>query len=103
GAAHLPGMYAAYTALPVIGVPIKPSIGDGMDSVLSILNMPKGVPVATVSVNNSTNAALLAVRILGAGDEANRRRYEEYMRESEATVREKDRRLQEIGAEKYLE
>ncbi|TKA77142.1 hypothetical protein B0A55_04094 [Friedmanniomyces simplex] len=103
GAAHLPGMFAAYTPLPVIGVPIKPSLGDGRDSVLSILNMPRGVPVATVSLNNSTNAALLAVRILGAGDEAIRERYVRYMREAEAAVKEKDRRLQEVGAEKYLE
>jgi phosphoribosylaminoimidazole carboxylase len=101
GAAHLPGMTAAYTPLPVIGVPIMPTIGDGMDSLLSICNMPKGVPVATVSVNNSVNAALLAARILGANDIEVRSRVEQYMRESEAEVREKDKRLLELGADAY--
>ncbi|KAK5687726.1 hypothetical protein LTS10_001866 [Elasticomyces elasticus] len=103
GAAHLPGMVAALTRLPVIGVPIKPSIGDGMDSVLSILNMPKGVPVATVSLNNSTNAALLAARILGAGDMAIGERVVQYIHDSEKTVQEKRRRMKEIGGDKYLE
>lgn len=103
GAAHLPGMTAAYTALPVIGVPVKPSIGDGMDSLLSIVNMPRGVPVATVGVNNSVNAALLAARILGAGNEGVRARVEGYMREAETEVREKDGRLVEMGAEGYAE
>ena len=103
GAAHLPGMTAAYTTLPVIGVPVKPSIGDGMDSLLSICNMPKGVPVATVSVNNSTNAALLAARIIGTGDLAIRRRVEQYMHDSEAEVKEKDKRLIDMGADAYFE
>lgn len=103
GAAHLPGMTAAYTPLPVIGVPVKPTIGDGMDSLLSICNMPKGVPVATVSVNNSTNAALLAARILGAGDMAIRKRVKQYMRDSEAKVKEKDKRLLDMGADAYAE
>jgi len=103
GAAHLPGMTAAYTSLPVIGVPVKPTIGDGTDSLLSICNMPKGVPVATVSVNNSTNAALLAARILGSSDATIRGRVEQYMRDSEKEVREKDRRLEGIGAETYAE
>lgn len=102
GAAHLPGMAAAYTPLPVIGVPIKPTIGDGMDSVLSILNMPKGVPVATVSINNGVNAALLAARILGSGIPSIQRGYERYMQDSAAQVREKDHRLAEMGAEDYL-
>ncbi|KAI7305633.1 hypothetical protein KC315_g14572, partial [Hortaea werneckii] len=103
GAAHLPGMAAAHTPLPVIGVPVKPSIGDGLDSLLSICNMPKGVPVATVSVNNSINAALLAVRMLGMADAGVRARYEAYMAESEREVREKDRRLAEVGAAQYAE
>ncbi|CAK4002395.1 phosphoribosylaminoimidazole carboxylase [Lecanosticta acicola] len=102
GAAHLPGMAAAHTPLPVIGVPVKPTIGDGMDSVLSILNMPKGVPVATVSVNNSTNAALLAARILGAADTGIRATYEAFMAKSEREVREKDQKLWDLGAEAYL-
>jgi phosphoribosylaminoimidazole carboxylase len=103
GAAHLPGMAAAHTSLPVIGIPVKPTIGDGMDSLLSICNMPKGVPVATVSVNNSINAALLAARILGCSDAAIRERVEQYMRDSEKEVREKDSRLDEMGAEAYFE
>lgn len=103
GAAHLPGMTAAYTPLPVIGVPVKPTIGDGTDSLLSICNMPKGVPVATVSVNNSINAALLAARILGASDMGVRQRVEQYMADSEAEVREKDRKLDDMGADSYAE
>nr|WP_076388822.1 5-(carboxyamino)imidazole ribonucleotide mutase [Vaginimicrobium propionicum] len=69
GAAHLPGMVAAATPLPVIGVPVPLKYLDGMDSLLSIVQMPAGVPVATVSIGNARNAGLLAVRILGAGDE----------------------------------
>lgn len=66
GAAHLPGMLASVSSLPVIGVPIKLKSLDGMDSLLSIVQMPKGVPVATVAINNATNAAILAVQILGS-------------------------------------
>lgn len=69
GAAHLPGMLAAVTPLPVIGVPVALKNLDGMDSLLSIVQMPAGVPVATVSIDNARNAGLLAVRILAAGDE----------------------------------
>ena len=68
GAAHLPGMLAAVTPLPVIGVPVALSQLDGLDSLLSIVQMPKGVPVATVAVNGARNAGLLAVRILGLAD-----------------------------------
>ena len=68
GAAHLPGMLAALTPLPVIGVPVPLQYLDGMDSLLSIVQMPAGVPVATVAVGNARNAGLLAVRILGASD-----------------------------------
>ncbi|EME42518.1 hypothetical protein DOTSEDRAFT_46043 [Dothistroma septosporum NZE10] len=103
GAAHLPGMTAAYTPLPVIGLPVKPSIGDGTDSLLSICNMPRGVPVATVSINNSVNAALLAARIIGSADMEIRRRVETYMSDSEKEVRAKDERLLEVGAEAYAE
>ncbi|HSU35065.1 MAG TPA: 5-(carboxyamino)imidazole ribonucleotide mutase [Propionibacteriaceae bacterium] len=70
GAAHLPGMLAAVTPLPVIGVPVPLKYLDGMDSLLSIVQMPAGVPVATVSIGGARNAGLLAVRILGAGDPA---------------------------------
>jgi 5-(carboxyamino)imidazole ribonucleotide mutase len=68
GAAHLPGMLASVTPLPVIGVPVPLSSLDGMDSLLSIVQMPAGVPVATVAIGNARNAALLAVRILGVAD-----------------------------------
>ncbi|MBP5413040.1 MAG: 5-(carboxyamino)imidazole ribonucleotide mutase [Bacteroidales bacterium] len=70
GAAHLPGVVAAYTAIPVIGVPIKSSNSlDGWDSVLSILQMPSGIPVATVALNNARNAAILAAEMIATGDE----------------------------------
>ena len=69
GAAHLPGMLAATTTLPVIGVPVALARLDGLDSLLSIVQMPRGVPVATVAINGATNAALLAVRILASSDE----------------------------------
>jgi 5-(carboxyamino)imidazole ribonucleotide mutase len=69
GAAHLPGMLAAVTTLPVIGVPVELARLDGLDSLLSIVQMPRGVPVATVAINGATNAALLAARILGLDSE----------------------------------
>ncbi|MEN2993347.1 MAG: 5-(carboxyamino)imidazole ribonucleotide mutase [Bacteroidia bacterium] len=79
GAAHLPGMVAALTTLPVIGVPIRSKGSlEGLDSLLSIVQMPKGVPVATVAVDNGANAALLAIRILALSDEALRLRLESY-------------------------
>ncbi|WP_432558458.1 5-(carboxyamino)imidazole ribonucleotide mutase [Granulicoccus sp. GXG6511] len=78
GAAHLPGMLAAVTPLPVIGVPVALKYLDGMDSLLSIVQMPAGVPVATVAVGNARNAGLLAVRILAAGDQALTRRMLEF-------------------------
>ncbi len=74
GAAHLPGMLAAVTPLPVIGVPVALKYLDGMDSLLSIVQMPAGVPVATVAIGNARNAGLLAVRILAAGDAGLRQR-----------------------------
>ena len=74
GAAHLPGMLAALTPLPVIGVPVPLKYLDGMDSLLSIVQMPAGVPVATVAIGNARNAGLLAVRMLAAGDDALTRR-----------------------------
>jgi 5-(carboxyamino)imidazole ribonucleotide mutase len=70
GAAHLPGMVAAKTRLPVIGVPVKSAALNGLDSLLSIVQMPRGIPVATVAIGNADNAALLAVRILALGDPA---------------------------------
>ena len=94
GAAHLPGMTASMTPLPVIGVPVPLTYLDGMDSLLSIVQMPKGIPVATVAVGNATNAGLLAVRILGVSDAALRERMSAYQADLEATVREKDAKLQ---------
>ena len=90
GAAHLPGMTASMTTLPVIGVPVPLAHLDGLDSMLSIVQMPKGIPVATVAVGNATNAGLLAVRILATTDERLRSAMELYQAELDATVREKD-------------
>jgi len=81
GAAHLPGMLAAATTLPVVGVPVALATLDGMDSLLSIVQMPRGVPVATVAVNGAANAGLLAVRILGASDPKLATAMAEYQRE----------------------
>ena len=78
GAAHLPGMVAALTPLPVIGVPVKTSSLSGLDSLLSIVQMPGGVPVATVAINNAKNAGILAAQILGASDLAVRARVQAY-------------------------
>ncbi|TKX21690.1 phosphoribosylaminoimidazole carboxylase [Elsinoe australis] len=96
GAAHLPGMAASHTTLPVIGVPVKPSVGDGWDSLVSMTNMPRGVPVATVGVNNSTNGALLAARVLAVSDDGLRERLAEWIAGNE---RESLRRDQELEAE----
>jgi 5-(carboxyamino)imidazole ribonucleotide mutase len=93
GAAHLPGMTASMTPLPVIGVPVPLAQLDGMDSLLSIVQMPKGIPVATVAVGNATNAGLLAVRILAATDPELRERMERYQAELGRMVKEKDARL----------
>ncbi|TXK13893.1 5-(carboxyamino)imidazole ribonucleotide mutase [Microbacterium hatanonis] len=95
GAAHLPGMLASVTALPVIGVPVQLATLDGLDSLLSIVQMPAGIPVATVSINGAKNAGLLAARILGAGDAAIADRVETFARDLEAQVEEKNRRLKE--------
>jgi 5-(carboxyamino)imidazole ribonucleotide mutase len=90
GAAHLPGMLAAVTPLPVIGVPVALSRLDGLDSLLSIVQMPRGVPVATVAINGSRNAGLLAVRILAIGDSALTAAMEEFQHELAATARAQD-------------
>jgi len=95
GAAHLPGMVAAATPLPVIGVPVPLARLDGMDSLLSIVQMPAGVPVATVSIGGGRNAGLLAVRILGAADAELRGRIEEFQAGLAATVAEKDAALRD--------
>lgn len=93
GAAHLPGMVASATPLPVIGVPVPLKYLDGMDSLLSIVQMPGGVPVATVSIGGARNAGLLAVRILGAADPVLRTRMTSFQRGLRAMVEEKDANL----------
>lgn len=100
GAAHLPGMVASATPLPVIGVPVPLARLDGMDSLLSIVQMPAGVPVATVSIGGARNAGLLAVRILGSADAGLRERMERFQADLEAMVLRKDAALRDrlLGA-----
>ncbi|ADD40518.1 5-(carboxyamino)imidazole ribonucleotide mutase [Stackebrandtia nassauensis] len=98
GAAHLPGMVASATPLPVIGVPVPLKHLDGMDSLLSIVQMPGGIPVATVSVAGAKNAGLLAVRVLGVADPALRLAMSDYQRELVDMVADKNTRLQETVA-----
>ncbi|MFD1715558.1 5-(carboxyamino)imidazole ribonucleotide mutase [Amnibacterium flavum] len=94
GAAHLPGMLASVTTLPVIGVPVPLSTLDGLDSLLSIVQMPGGVPVATVSIGGAKNAGLLAVRILAAGDPTLTGKLEAYMQTLAQQVEQKNAALQ---------
>lgn len=93
GAAALPGMTASVTSLPVIGVPVPLAHLDGMDSLLSIVQMPAGIPVATVGVGNARNAGLLAVRILATSDDALRARLDQHRDALDAMVRTKDSNL----------
>ena len=93
GAAHLPGMLAAVTTLPVIGVPVALARLDGMDSLLSIVQMPRGVPVATVAINGATNAGILAARILSTNDEKLSVALEAYRQELAAQAGAQDRDL----------
>jgi len=95
GAAHLPGMIASATPLPVIGVPVIATALAGVDALLSIVQMPGGVPVATVAIGNAKNAGLLAVRILAATDADLRAAMERYQREMGDTVRRKDQALRD--------
>ena len=101
GAAHLPGMVAAITPLPVIGVPVKSSALSGNDSLLSIVQMPKGIPVATVAIGNAANAGLLAVRMLGMADHTLLDKMADYMSGQESTVLEKASRLEDVGYKGY--
>lgn len=102
GAAHLPGMVAALTDLPVIGVPVRASTLDGLDSLLSIVQMPRGVPVATVAINNARNAGLLAARILALSDPELQARVVRLREASAALVLEKAAELESSGWEGYL-
>jgi 5-(carboxyamino)imidazole ribonucleotide mutase len=95
GAAHLPGMVASATTLPVVGVPVPLKLLDGLDSLLSIVQMPAGVPVATVSIGGARNAGLLAVRILGVADSRLRERMVSFQDGLRALVEEKDAKLRE--------
>jgi 5-(carboxyamino)imidazole ribonucleotide mutase len=95
GAAHLPGMTASLTSLPVIGVPVPLAQLDGLDSLLSIVQMPDGIPVATVGVGKARNAGLLAARILATADAELRARLDRYREEMGDTVRAKDARLRD--------
>ena len=101
GAAHLPGMVASLTTLPVIGVPIKTKALKGVDSLYSIVQMPSGIPVATVAINSGTNAGLLASQILGAFDENISKKLEEYRKDLEESVLEKAKKLEEVGYKNY--
>ncbi len=98
GAAHLPGMLAAVTPLPVIGVPVPLKYLDGMDSLLSIVQMPAGVPVATVAVGNSRNAGLLAVRILAASDEGLRAKMVEFQQSLRESAQAKGKTVRDSTA-----
>ena len=103
GAAHLAGIVAALTPLPVIGVPIESSSLKGLDSLLSIVQMPPGIPVATVAINGAKNAGLLAVKILATGDGKLKKKIVNYMEDLEQTVLSKAAKLEMIGYKKYLE
>lgn len=103
GAAHLPGMTAAITTLPVIGVPIKTRALSGVDSLYSIVQMPGGIPVATVAINQAKNAGLLAVQMLAAFDSELMAKVTAYRASMKTEVEEKSARLSEFGYEKYLE
>ena len=103
GAAHLPGMVASLTTLPVIGVPVQSRALSGVDSLHSIVQMPGGIPVATVAIGGGLNAGLLAARILATADAALAERLSAYAEDLHDQVVAKDARLQELGAEAYLD
>lgn len=103
GAAHLPGMTASLTPLPVIGVPIKTSTLSGLDSLYSICQMPPGIPVATVAINGAKNAGILAAQIIGTSDNQVLERISAYKEELRQMVEGKTNQLENIGYAKYLE
>ena len=103
GAAHLQGMVAAITPLPVIGVPIKTKSLDGIDSLLSIAQMPPGVPVATVAINGARNAGILACQILAVKHDDIARKVEEFKKEMEGAMLKKASNLEDMGVKKYLQ
>ncbi len=101
-AAHLPGMCAAIFPMPVIGIPMKTSDLGGVDSLYSIVQMPSGIPVATVAINGGQNAGILAAKILAVSDAALLGRLKEYAKGLKESVQEKDKKLQEVGYKTYL-
>lgn len=102
GAAHLPGMTAALTNLPVIGVPVITKTLQGLDSLYSIVQMPPGIPVATVAINNAKNAALLAVKILATSDKDINKKLTDYQKNLNQSVKDKNSQLQKIGYQQYI-
>jgi len=102
GAAHLPGMLAALTWIPIIGVPVESKTLKGIDSLLSIVQMPAGIPVATVAINGAQNAGLLAMQIISTFDDNLRKKVKEYREKLHQKVREKNKKLSSIGADNYL-
>ncbi|MDO8583512.1 MAG: 5-(carboxyamino)imidazole ribonucleotide mutase [bacterium] len=102
GSAHLPGMIASMTPLPVIGVPIKTKSLDGLDSLLSIAQMPPGIPVATVAINGAKNAGVLAASIIGVNDKKILSKIVAYKKTLKNEVTEKAKKLEKIGYKKYL-
>ncbi|MCD8329389.1 MAG: 5-(carboxyamino)imidazole ribonucleotide mutase [Lachnospiraceae bacterium] len=103
GAAHLPGMVAAQTVLPVIGVPVQTKALGGVDSLYSIVQMPPGIPVATVAINGALNAGLLAAKIVAIGDADLTERVAAYSEELRDMVEKKAAKLETVGYEKYLQ
>lgn len=103
GAAHLPGMIAAFTHLPVIGVPVKSSNMSGLDSLYSIVQMPPGVPVATVAINGSKNAGILAAQILGISNQTIANEVMSFKNEMNQEVLNKATTVEEIGYQQYLD
>jgi 5-(carboxyamino)imidazole ribonucleotide mutase len=103
GAAHLPGMVAALTPLPVIGVPVVTRTLSGLDSLYSIVQMPRGIPVATVAIGNAQNAGLLAVQLLASHDPALLQKVQDYRQALKTSVMEKQAQLDELGYRAYLD
>lgn len=102
GAAHLPGMVASLTPLPVIGVPVTTRQLNGVDSLYSIVQMPRGIPVATVAIGNAQNAGLLAVQILATENSQLQNKVEEYRQQLSQTVLDKQEQLDKLGYREYL-
>jgi 5-(carboxyamino)imidazole ribonucleotide mutase len=102
GSAHLPGMVASLTPLPVIGVPIKTKNMDGLDSLLSIVQMPAGIPVATVAINGAKNAGLLAARIIGSSDRSILTKVTDYQNRIKNEVMDKIEKLESVGFKNYI-